>query len=377
MTMGPGKHVWERFGHNAIWIHDPVKGTDETYNYGLFDFGQEGFLLRFIQGRMWYWMQGDPAQSYVEQYRRANRSVWVQELELAPRARRELQDFLEWNERPENRYYHYDYYMDNCSTRIRDALDRALAGQFKQETRSAPTGRTFRFHTLRLTSNDPAVYTGLLLGLGQPVDRPISVWEEMFLPLAMREHVRKLTVRGEDGTPVSLVRSERTLFESSDPAPPLSPPFTVLLYLAAGGLLGGALYWLARTSRQSRPARFGFLALTFIWVLITGVGGLVLSGLWALTDHAAAYNNENILQMNLLALPLLWLVPAVVRGRRSLLRITLGLAVGVTTISLLGLLLKLLPPFYQMNWSIIALALPVHAGLAAGIWKLAALPSAP
>jgi Domain of unknown function (DUF4105) len=61
MTMGPGKRVWERFGHNAIWIHDPVRGTDQTYNYGLFDLRQENFLLRFIQGRMWYWMQGFPA----------------------------------------------------------------------------------------------------------------------------------------------------------------------------------------------------------------------------------------------------------------------------------------------------------------------------
>ena len=82
MTMGPGKHVWERFGHNAIWIHDPVHGTDQTYNYGLFDFRQHNFLLRFIQGRMWYWMEGFPAQSYVESYRRNNRSVWIQELDL-------------------------------------------------------------------------------------------------------------------------------------------------------------------------------------------------------------------------------------------------------------------------------------------------------
>src|SRR5687768_8874676 len=71
MTMGPGKRVWERFGHNAIWVHDPVKGTDKAYNYGLFDLRQENFLVQFLQGRMWYWMQGFPAQSYVELYRKA------------------------------------------------------------------------------------------------------------------------------------------------------------------------------------------------------------------------------------------------------------------------------------------------------------------
>ena len=140
MTMGPGKAVWERFGHNAIWIHDPERGTDQAYNYGLFDLRQEKFLVRFLQGRMWYWMQGFPAQAYVELYRRANRSVWIQELEMPANAKRELQEFLEWNERPENRFYHYDYYRDNCSTRVRDALDRALGGRI-QRLRRDPSDR--------------------------------------------------------------------------------------------------------------------------------------------------------------------------------------------------------------------------------------------
>jgi uncharacterized protein DUF4105 len=370
MTMGPGKRVWERFGHNAIWIHDPVRGTDQAYNYGLFDFHQENFLLRFIQGRMWYWMQGFPAESYVQQYRRANRSVWVQELEMAPRARRELQRFLEWNERPENRFYHYDYYRDNCSTRIRDALDRALGGRIHQTTQSALTNRTYRFHTLRLTANDPPVYTGLLFALGQPVDRPISVWEEMFLPLAMREHLRELTVTRSDGARVPLVRSERTLFEASEPTPPSTPPFWLPFYLAIGLALGGAAYGLATRARRNRPARLGFLMLTGIWVLVSGIAGALLAGLWGLTDHAAAYYNENILQMNILALPLVWLLPGFVRGRRSSARLTLGLATAVAAISVVGLVLKLLPQFYQINGQVIALALPAHAGVAAGVWRL-------
>jgi hypothetical protein len=371
MTMGPGKRVWERFGHNAIWIHDPINGTDNTYNYGLFDFRQQNFLLRFIQGRMWYWMQGFPAESYVEQYRRANRSVWVQELEMTPRARKELQEFLEWNERPENRFYHYDYYRDNCSTRIRDALDRALGGRIREQTGRAPTDRTYRFHTQRLTANDPPVYTGLLLALGHPVDRPISVWEEMFLPLAVREHFRKLTVIGSKGDEVPLVKSERTLFESSDQPPAATPPNWLPFYLAAGLVLGGVVVALTTMVSHSRAARICFLLLTSIWVLVTGIAGLVLAGLWGLTDHAAAYHNENLLQMNLMALPLLWLLPGFMRGRRRP-GLTHGLAMLVAGISLLGLMLKLLPQFYQVNGSIIALALPVHLGVAAGIWRVRA-----
>ena len=370
MTMGPGKQVWERFGHNAIWIHDPVQGTDQTYNYGLFDFHQENFLLRFVQGRMWYWMRGYPAESYVESYRRANRSVWVQELEIPLAARRELQRFLEWNELPENRFYHYDYYRDNCSTRVRDALDRALGGAIRAATAEMPSGKTYRFHTQRLTTNDPPIYTGLLLALGQPVDRPISQWEEMFLPLALREHVRSIRVSGPGGRSVPLVRSERTLFQSTEPEPSATPPAWTRWYLLAGLAIGGAALALARRARTSGLARAGFLAATWSWFLLTGLGGLVLAGLWGLTDHAAAYRNENLLQFDLLALPLIWLVTRLVFGSARFGRATLVLSMAVAAISLLGLLLKSLPPFYQVNQSVIALALPAHAGIAAAVWTL-------
>jgi hypothetical protein len=370
MTMGPGKHVWERFGHNAIWIHDPVAGTDQAYNYGLFDFRQQNFLLRFVQGRMWYWMQGFPAQSYMEEYRRANRSVWIQELEIPPAARRELQQFLEWNERPENRFYHYDYYRDNCSTRVRDALDKALGGRIRQRTAGLPTGKTYRFHTLRLTANDPAVYTGLLLALGHPTDRPISAWEEMFLPLAVREHLRAITVPNGDGREVPLVRSERTLFESTDPSPPAEPPFWIPMYLALGLAIGGGAFGLAGLAWRSRPARLGFLVLSWTWVFLTTVAGVVVGGLWGLTDHTAAYNNENVLQADLLALPLVWLVPRLAWGSGSAGRTAFIIAAMVAGISLLGLLLKLLPQFHQVNGAVIALALPAHLGMAAGIWRL-------
>jgi uncharacterized protein DUF4105 len=371
MTMGPGKYVWERFGHNAIWIHDPVHGTDQAYNYGLFDFRQQNFLLRFVQGRMWYWMEGFPAQSYVESYRRANRSVWVQELEIPPRARRELQQFLEWNERPENRFYHYDYYRDNCSTRVRDALDRALGGRIRQRTAQMPTGKTYRFHTLRLTAPDPPIYTGLLLALGHPVDRPISAWEEMFLPLAMREHLRNVTVPGPGGREVPLVKSERTLFESTALPPPGQPPFWTPIYLLIGTVIGGAAFGLAGPAGRSGPGRAGFLAVTWLWILVMGAAGIVLAGLWGLTDHSAAYNNENVLQADLLVLPLLWFVPRLVFGYPSARKPALIVAAMAAGLSLLGLMLKLLPQFYQDNGAVIALALPAHAGVAAAIWRLA------
>jgi hypothetical protein len=371
MTFGPGRQVWERFGHNAIWIHDPADSTDLAYNYGLFDFHQHNFLLRFARGQMWYWMAGFPAAAYVAQYERDNRSIWIQELELPPRAKVQLQEFLRWNAEPEHRYYHYDYYRDNCSTRVRDAIDRVLNGAIRRRTATVPAGTTYRFHTQRLTANDPLIFTALLAALGSGVDRPITAWEEMFLPLKMRNWVRTVSVPGPDGRAVPLVRSERTIFESSAPPPPEAPPDWLPWYLLLGLAIGGGVVLLARRARTSATARFGFLVVAGCWLVVTGLAGLILAGLWGLTDHVMAYRNENLLQLDPLALALLPAAFAAVRGagtppwgRR--------LAQAVALLSLLGLALKLLPEFDQVNGPLIALALPAQLGVAFALTRPAA-----
>jgi Domain of unknown function (DUF4105) len=369
MTFGPGREVWERFGHNAIWIHDPTHGTDQAFNYGLFDFRQENFILRFVRGQMWYWMAGFPAESYVRQYERDNRSVWVQELDIPPAARLDLQQFLQWNEQPDHKFYHYDYYRDNCSTRVRDALDRVVGGAIQRQTASLPAGTTFRFHTQRLTANTPLIFTGLLLALGERVDRPISAWEEMFIPLAMRDHLRRVRVAGAGGADVPLVKTERTLFESTAPTPPDSPPNWILRYLAIGLAIGAGAFGLAGMSRTGGRARTAFFVLATGWTLLAGLAGVILAGLWGLTDHVMAACNENLLQLNPLSLALLPLLPGSLRGTREA-AFARALAVGISVLSLAGLAIQLLPWFEQVNGPVIALAVPAHLGVALALRRL-------
>src|SRR5690606_19749011 len=132
ITMGPGDAVWERFGHNALRVYDPLTGDDVTYNYGMFDFAAEDFFPRFFRGDMLYWMEGFDTRNVVYSYIASNRSVYSQELNLTPEQKARLVTFLEWNAREENRYYAYHYYRDNCSTRVRDAIDYALGGQLRE-----------------------------------------------------------------------------------------------------------------------------------------------------------------------------------------------------------------------------------------------------
>ncbi len=377
MTMGPGAQVWERFGHNAIWIHDPASPPDTAYNYGLFDFGQENFLLRFIQGQMWYWMAGFPAEAYLRTYVRDNRSVWLQELNLPPAAKLELREYLRWNEQPEHRFYHYDYYLDNCSTRVRDALDRVLHGAIRAQTAGVETGTTYRFHTQRLTANDPPIFTGLDLALGPGVDRPISAWEEMFLPMALREHARRVTLRSRHGASVPLVAGERTLFESTAPDPPAAPPAWLPWYLLLGVSIGALAVGLGAAARKSGPGRVGLGVLAVLWGAIGGMGGLVLAVLWGLTDHAMAYRNENLFQLNPLLLGLAPLVPLALAGRRRPMRWARMLAAALAALSVTGLVLQVLPGLDQVNGRIIALLLPIHLGVAAGVWLVSRPAPAP
>ena len=264
ITIGPGAQVWERFGHNALWIHDPVAGTDLAYHYGLFDMSEEGFLLNFLRGRMLYSMGAADASLLLDAYRRAGRAATVQELALDAGAARELQAFLEWNLRPENRVYRYDYFRDNCSTRVRDALDRVLEGALSDALRSRPTPITWRRESLALTAEDELLTAGMDLGLGPLADREITRWELAFIPMRLRDDVRELTIT-RDGVATPLVVAERALPAAAAPDESLAvPPGAVdarVAWMLLLGILGAALFatlgWLATQGRDAGPARRG------------------------------------------------------------------------------------------------------------------------
>ena len=157
----------------------------------------------------------------------------------------------------------------------------------------------------RLMAESPVVYTGLHAGLGPEADQEISQWEEMFLPEKVRERVLELQVMGEDGTPTPLVRSERVLYEAVGRAPDRQqPPTWTLNFLVLGLLLAAVMVGLARAARRSAAGRFAFAAVGSLWTLLVGVGGLLLAGLWTLTNHTAAHRNENLFHFDPLAIAL-------------------------------------------------------------------------
>ena len=367
VTVGPGEQVWERFGHNAIWISDDASGFNRAYNYGLFSFEQEGFVSKFLQGRMEYWMRGFDTDPHLQGYVSYDRSVWIQELNLNDEQKTELRDFLVWNERPENRFYRYHYYHDNCSTRIRDAIDRVIGGAIREQTEFEFPGTTLRFHSLRLVSSDLWTYIGLSLGLGQPVDEPLSAWDEMFLPLKLREHLRNVVVLDESGNERPLVTSEITMYESTEFVEREAPPHWTKWFLGVGLLLGFTVIVIAHKATEGRLARTAFVGFSMLWYTLIGVAGLGLAGLWMFTDHDTSYRNENLFWFDPVAILLVILAPLLIYRVRWAVRAGRSLAVFVAGVSLLGFVLQLVPGMDQVNGPLIAFAMPPNLAFAAGL----------
>ncbi|MEM7675867.1 MAG: DUF4105 domain-containing protein, partial [Myxococcota bacterium] len=197
MTFGPGEPVFLKFGHNALLVRgrDPQSGApvfERVYDYGLFDGSSPTLVADFLQGRMRYWVGVTSLDRTMRRYQATNRDVSAQKLRLSQDDAEALLRKLEDNIKQENRYYRYDYYYDNCSTRVRDVLDDITEGAVRKAF-LGDAKMTLRGHTLRHTSSDWLYYLGLDVGLAD-VDRPIDLWVESFLPQNFREGLRKVQV---------------------------------------------------------------------------------------------------------------------------------------------------------------------------------------
>ncbi|MEO6969092.1 MAG: DUF4105 domain-containing protein [Rhodanobacteraceae bacterium] len=364
-TYGPGAIYWERFGHDALVVTDTASGESYAFNYGLFDFNQQDFFLNFARGRMSYMAAAWPASDDLAQYKGEGRWIVDQQLNLTPPQRARLRDFLVWNVQPRNARYAYDYYTQNCTTRIRDALDRVMGGSLREQMRIHPRGFTYRSQTDRLMAGQPWLMLILDLGLGPYADQPLNGWSGSFLPAQLMESLRG--ARTADGQP--LVISETRLAAARLPAPPETPPDLRWPLLIAGLILGAALAIVGWLRTRCAVARFAFAFGGTLLVLFAGTAGLLMAILWAFTAHRAAWANENLLLFDPLALLLIpGLLQLAQAGARAS-RFTLRLSATLAALAAFALLSKTLPWFPQHNLTWILLAVPLWLGCFCGLWR--------
>lgn len=357
MTYGTADRIEERFGHNAIWIRDEDRGIDKVYNFGFFDFDTPGFYRHYLFGDLIYYaVARDPVEE-VAYYQWRDRSVRAQLLDLDDPTIRRLTDWLEQRVQPETRDFRYDYYLNNCSTRIRDALDFAMDGALREATENEPARLDFREHTRRLIRADPALYLGIQAALGRPVDRPRAVWDEMFLPEVVADVVADFHVPNGRGGTKPLVLDDRMLHVSERPEPAGQArfPWTPVLSLLVVGLVLVAGPFLALRRRSLRLAGWR------IWLAINALAGSLLLFLWLATDHLATAANENLLLLNPL-ITLLWRA----RGgafERMVAALVLGLLCVSIPIKVIG--------SAQWNYDLMLALIPIQLATLA-VWRSAA-----
>ncbi|HEU4665192.1 MAG TPA: DUF4105 domain-containing protein [Dokdonella sp.] len=357
LTIGPGEIFFERFGHNAIVVRDPASGTAFAYNYGIFDFDQQDFLLNFARGRMRYRMAVDDLADDLDMYRYERREIVEQRLALTPEQTHTLIEFLEWNVRPENAQYRYDYFEANCSTRVRDALDHALGGALHAQSEGRSRGYTWRLDALRLMAPEPWLMLLIDLGLGPYADQRIDNWQESFVPATLSD-----VVADASNGAVPFAAPAVTLAQGEIEPPPALPPDLRWPFLGLGLALGAALYALGGSTRTVRRVPLATFALLF--ELFCGIGGLLLLFLWFGTEHRAAWRNENLLLLNPVCLALLPAWFGIARGRVRDRPRARAIAWLIVVGAALALFSKILPTFAQSNLHWIVLFLPIHLALA-------------
>lgn len=281
LTCGTGDETWETFGHTAIRVIDSVAGTDMVYNYGTFAFSDD-FALQFMRGKLLYYVSFYDYRLFLEEYSEVNRSVKEQVLLLSAAKKEEFYNFLKWNALEENRYYKYDFFFDNCATRIRDVFPKSLGKGFKFGKNIASERRlTFRNIINRYYYYKHWERFGINILLGSPIDSVMTNEDLMFLPDYLSDGIAGATLNGE-----KVSTQPQMILPGSVPRPTgLNQPLVLTIILAFLTMLGLSV-------KQFKPLGN---VMTFILLFVTGLLGWLMVVMWLGTDHQGCQNNYNLL----------------------------------------------------------------------------------
>ena len=310
LTCEPGPEIYALFGHTALRCQRPALGTDVVFNYGMFNFRTPHFVFRFVKGETDYQLGVMPYPYFESEYALRGSSVYEQELNLTAPEKRRLLELLEGNYRPENRVYRYNYFYDNCTTRARDQVERAVEGQVVYPD-SLP-GKSFRSIVHEFTSDSPWGELGIDLCLGAEADREIGLRQQMFAPFYLYGYAERAYIINKDGTRRPLVcRTSKIIdaaHETAGPAFPLSPLACACILLAVAVAVAvcqwktGRVYW-------------GWEVLL---MMLQGVAGCIIAFLFFVSEHPTVGSNWMLWLFN--PVPLLYapvLAYRCVKGRKD------------------------------------------------------------
>ena len=364
VTFGVGDDIPSYWGHTALIVEDTRLQKSKIYNYGLFSFG-DGMILNFLMGRLIFSGGAFSVPAYLNYYRNMNREIRVATLKLPDRKKVELAAALANSVLPENRDYLYHHYDENCATRLRDYLDKTLDGELKRATLKKAR-MSLRDHSRRYMARSPLLELGHMFLTNKEVDRPIQVWNEMFLPDELERQVLDLKITDSTGNAQSIVSDYIILFKPDrDEVPAEVPPLWPKMLLS--GLFIAGLACLFAFFAVKNP--LGWAGTLFgAWQALIGLGlglpGLILFLISVFTEHTVSYWNINLAFAHPLYLILIVYGTSFAYGKIKSITKIYRFWVMQVGLTILGLLLNFLPFFGQDNRMLLALLLPIIIGYA-------------
>ena len=286
LTIGPGTSLNDSFGHSAFRIKDPVKGIDVVFNYGVYDFNTPHFYTKFAQGKLNYLMGLNYYEDFFEAYTSQNRSIKEQVLNLSQTEKQKLFNYLLNNYKPENRAYLYDFFYDNCATKMKDVLQNVLNNAIVFNKPQDFQPKTFRTLIQENLYKNSWGSLGIDVALGSVIDKKTSAGEEMFLP----ENIHKFfEIARIKNTNKPLVKENKVLYKAV-PMPKPTNFFTSPLVVF--GIIGLFILYITYTDFK-KHTRSRWLDVTLF--SITGLVGVLILLLWFATDHKGTHQNYNLL----------------------------------------------------------------------------------
>jgi hypothetical protein len=342
LTCSSGTEIYSYFGHSAIRIKDPVIHIDSVYNYGIFSFETPHFVWRFCKGETDYMLAAQSMRSFMQEYYEEQRDVYEQVLNFTPLEKQSLYDALIENNKPENRYYRYKHFSDNCATRIRDQFEKALGGRMKYSTKN-DTSLTYRQLLDQCLPGNSWSGFGIKLALGVPCDRKTTYSEKMFIPAYLERDMANAVVVRDEGEvpftkPVTTLYKANPIKEGFDFT---SPAMTiVLLFLITLGL---SIFEYRRKKR--------LIWLDFLVFISFGISGLILGFLCFISSLEATGWNLNLIW----ALPTHFIFAFLLLIKP--LREKLSWYLNFTTYSLLLFLISMLLLPQTFHWLVVPICL--------------------
>ena len=285
LTCTPGEELYSTFGHSAYRVIDSNSVTDIVYNYGTFNFDDEGFYLKFVRGKLLYYVslqEFNGVYGFKEDYKRQNRGITEQVLNLTAAEKISIRHFLNENAKPENKYYKYDFFFDNCTTRLRDILKKQHDSAFCQKP-VMPKGTRFRqaIHMYLDKNGQPWSKLGIDILMGIPTDAVMTTEQMQFLPdnlmLSLDSSDHKMVLSKQNLYPINEMLNKNS---------PFTPKLVFWLLLIVIVLLGLVKHKIAEAFLQ------GFDGILFF---CTGILGIIIILMWTCTDHTMCRNNLNLI----------------------------------------------------------------------------------